>query len=527
MPVIDVFAGAGGLGEGFSAFPDRNRPEFDVCLSIENDPAALETLRLRKFFNLFSAGDAPEEYYDLIRSYDEKHRMALVTGFSSEWAAASEKVLGFELGSDGMDEDHLDSAIETALDPFQENWALVGGPPCQAYSHAGRGRNRSKSDYRPEEDKRHFLYEEYLKIIARHWPAVVVMENVQGILSSRVGDRQIFENILRDLADPAGVFGARRKAHAERYQYRIYPLATKHVEPDLFGFTATQPKDYVVQCEKFGIPQRRNRVVLLAIRDDIAVEPALLQAFPGGLVTLGSILSDMPRLRSGLTEGEDTDTAWMDALYSAQAERWFDQVPPGTNRAVQGRILRQLEKLRKPKAGRGGDFVRARQRGNGSLIPETLKDWLTDKRLGGFSNHKSRSHMTSDLHRYLFCAAFAEEHEKSPNLSDFPSRLLPNHRSVADALNHGNFSDRFRVQVKNQPATTITSHIAKDGHYYIHPDLLQCRSLTVREVARLQTFPDNYFFCGNQRDQYTQIGNAVPPFLSWQIAEIISGLFKI
>jgi len=127
----------------------------------------------------------------------------------------------------------------------------------------------------------------------------------------------------------------------------------------------------------------------------------------------------------------------------------------------------------------------------------------------------------SDLQRYFFAACFADLNQASPELADFPATLLPQHHNVSYALSGSHFADRFRVQLASRPSTTITSHISKDGHYYIHPASPQCRSLTVREAARLQTFPDNYFFEGQRTAQYIQVGNAVPPLLAVQIAELV------
>ena len=181
------------------------------------------------------------------------------------------------------------------------------------------------------------------------------------------------------------------------------------------------------------------------------------------------------------------------------------------------RTLRKIRRDLKNGLSPGGEFVPA------DVNPNWEPRWFHDSRLRGACNHSTRAHIAADLWRYFFAACFAKTRRKSPLLTDFPEHLLPNHRNATNVQEEDevDFADRFRVQVKERPSTTVTAHIAKDGHYFIHPDPLQCRSLTVREAARLQTFPDNYFFLGPRTSQYQQVGNAVPPLLARQLAKVV------
>jgi len=155
-----------------------------------------------------------------------------------------------------------------------------------------------------------------------------------------------------------------------------------------------------------------------------------------------------------------------------------------------------------------------------------LAGWYHDPRMSGVCNHSTRGHIREDLHRYIYAACYADLYKRSPTVRDSPRGLWPAHKNVQSAVNGNMFPDRFRVQFAGVPSTTITSHISKDGHYYIHYDASQCRSLTVREAARIQTFPDNYFFEGDRTPQYKQVGNAVPPLLAREIARIVCDLVR-
>lgn len=516
IPVIDVFAGPGGLGEGFSAARFRGRRPFRIALSIEKDPDAHSTLMLRSFFRQFMGRRVPETYYEHLRG--TLTRAELYARYPVEAQRAAHEAWRAELGGATAPRDLVRRRIRQSL-AGAEAWVLIGGPPCQAYSIAGRSRNKGKTGYRLEKDAKHNLYQEYLRIVADHEPPVFIMENVKGLLSTTVRDERLFERMYEDLSNPWRSVGRRQGR-----RYRIQSLE----EPAGRNlFDGIPLRSLVVRAERHGVPQCRHRVILLGIREDLGdTMPAVLPRRDP--VPAGDVLDGLPPLRSGLSRNAgrlsrytDSPDAWLKAIQGEINRRWVDGNQGIDKReAVRELILSTMGRLRVPAADRGDEFVR------GDITVRYEPDWYLDGRIGGACNHATRVHMDRDLHRYLFAACFAEVNQWSPRLKDFPPDLLPNHRNVDVALNGGFFNDRFRVQLRDKPATTITSHIHKDGHYYIHPDPAQCRGLTVREAARIQTFPDNYLFTGPRTKQYIQVGNAVPPLLARQIAGIVYGVLR-
>lgn len=519
IPVIDIFAGPGGLGEGFSSLLDENDERiFETVLSIEKDNHAHQTLKLRSFFRQFEANNAPPEYYKFLKgniSLDELYAAyphETKTAENEAWRAT----LGYSKYSAKPKE--VDKRIREALNEHKE-WVLLGGPPCQAYSIVGRSR-RQQTILDAEKDEKVDLYKQYLRILAMHNPTMFVMENVKGILSAQSKESPVFKKILNDLNDPvrfAEDIPAEVKENLECPGYKIYSLVKPAEEFDLKENPVFSAKDFVIRCEEFGIPQARHRVILMGIRRGLNSRPDILKKEQR--VSLSQVIDDLPRLRSGISKQEDNYENWHEYVAYIATNGVMESMDDRVAREIKKSII----KLKKVQNGIGDDYVKFHA--NSKSKPYRA-DWFLDPYLDGVSNHTSKSHMGSDLHRYLFASVFARVSGTSPKLDDFPKTLLPNHHNVKEALKNKIFADRFRVQLGNEPSKTITSHISKDGHYYIHPDPTQCRSFTVREAARIQTFPDNYFFCGPRTSQYIQVGNAVPPLLAWKIAYIASSVFE-
>lgn len=495
---VDLFAGPGGLAEGFSALRDESgRRIFEIALSVEKEASAFATLRLRSFVRQFD--EVPPAYYDFIAG--RISRDDLIAQHATEWAMAVRETMMLELGTEAAAV-ALDPLLHEIREAAGNEAILIGGPPCQAYSLVGRARNRGIKGYDPAEDHRHFLYREYIRIIRNLRPVAFVMENVKGILSSKVDGKGIFDLVLSDL----------RSAGGRPDSYTLIPIVAGK----------GRHGGHIIRCEEYGIPQSRHRVIILGIRSDRmschdsdALSGHVLEQ-AAEQVTVSSVLYGMPKLRSGLSRVEDSPEAWRKTVIAAYRlaasacsddGSWLNCVADTlTCYASKLAVIEELP----PRSSRR----------MAKVSDSRLSEWLTDPRLQELPNHETRGHMGGDLARYAFAAVFAEHFQRSPKADEYPHQLAPAHGNWGS----GKFADRFRVQRWNAPSSTITSHISKDGHYFIHPDPAQCRSLTVREAARLQTFPDNYFFEGNRTQQFVQVGNAVPPLLARQIALIVNSL---
>lgn len=504
VPVVDLFSGPGGLAEGFSALRSpKGRRRFRVALSIEKDRDAFRTLRLRVFLREFGT-QFPSEYYDFLNGLVAEEP-DWATLYPKQWATACDEARCLELGTPDASV-FLCERIEAIRAQHGGRTVLLGGPPCQSYSVIGRSRNVGNGNYNADEDDRLSLYEQYVEVLDQLRPAVAVMENVKGIISARKNGSSIFPEIVNCLRHAGGLDS-----------YRLFALASR---PNIGSWNkGLAPKDFLIRIEKYGVPQSRHRMFVICVRRDLAemLPGDSLPRLESGsdMVSVRDVIGAMPTLRSRLSRGDDA-RSWQAAVRAAcdlaDANRPLMSRAEGKHfRDALDRVRAAVDDATPPWRDARGKVALPKR------CPSDLRDWIIDDKIKVLPNNETRAHMAADLARYLFAAVFAQATGRSPTSFDFPEVLAPDHANWLS----GKFIDRYRVQIADRPGTTVTSHIAKDGHYFIHPDPRQCRSLTVREAARIQTFPDNYFFHGNRSQQYIQVGNAVPPFFAHQIARTL------
>jgi DNA (cytosine-5)-methyltransferase 1 len=604
IAIIDLFAGPGGLGEGFSHC-SPNAP-FKIAMSVEYEPNAHDTLRLRSFYRKLKTPAEFDCYYTYVQSKTEAEKAANLQKLKSmgrgsdkgkKWQDADHEVMsaphalgkpekwakikkGITLSNADEQETEQERRIfrrvreiKAAQKKTKSPLIVIGGPPCQAYSVNGRNRIQAEKGYRPEEDERFFLYEEYLKVIDAAEPDLFVMENVEGMLSAKLDNgEKIFERIKKQLTKPSTT---------GQPTYDLYSL----VKPPLVKSGQTQTtvqredKDFVLKASDFGVPQGRKRVIILGVRRDKKNTPIarFMQPHPGYAPSVGELIGALPRLRSGLSQGDegpnDSKTwrkHWKDNKnellrilndkqeIEAVAERLkeIDRTKRKDNKKkpnyskTELNLLKQqylheisesfsntLTEVENLKPSR----INSLEQGSNLFAPldnstftkkfqedyPDLYKWLNrDEKLRGVANHCTRDHMVLDLQRYMFSSCWAKAHKEnkspSPKSKYFPNSMAPKH----DNWHSGNHADRFRTIEADQVPLTITSHLRKDGHAQIHYDATQNRSMTAREAARIQTFPDDYYFEGSQGWQFQQVGNAVPPYLAKQVALHVWDILK-
>lgn len=439
---IDIFAGCGGVSEGFT------QAGFNLIVRIEMDRWACETLSTRCLYYKLKDRGRLSLYFKYLRG--EKTKEEIYKRFPDIEKEIQLEIIKAEFGKDSLKK--ILERIEAAriYHNAPKFHILLGGPPCQPYSLAGRGRDPE----RMLNDGRHFLYAHYLEILENLKPDFFIFENVPGLISANAAGEEIFHKILRDFSEV-------------NPSYEIAPSIKELYE---------NPNEFILNSAEFNVPQRRKRIFLIGYRKNLFLKRSSVRKIFQNIqkvglrnkknkvvLTVRDAIGDIPSLKP--SEGNDS---------------WY-----GSYNEEQELTIYQIQMRRDSP---------------------------------GILNHKARTHMESDLKRYKFFIEHRKGGSQAANINDLmkekPS-LIPKHRHL------DKFLDRFKVQWWTRPSSTITAHICKDGHYYIHPDIHQCRSFTVREAARCQSFPDNFRFEGPRTEQFRQVGNAVPPLLARTIALFI------
>lgn len=403
---IDLFAGAGGLSEGFI------RAGFNPIAHVEMNSSACETLKTRAAFHYLKKKNREFIYHKYLK--EEFTREEMMEYVPQEILSS---VINSEISNQTID--GIFKKIQN-LKGNKDVDLIVGGPPCQAYSIVGRARDPKNM----ADDPRNFLYKLYVKFLNEFSPKMFVFENVPGILSAKNGEH--FAKIKKAIKD-AGY----------NFDFQI------------------------LNAQDFGVLQDRKRVILIGWKEEFDLSYPIFAKGNNGFKISKDLFSDLPPLKQG--------TGKMGVVYYKK------------------KITQYLE-LSKIRNG-----------------------------IGFTTQHIARPTNDNDLQIYKIAAEMWNESQKRLDYSTLPSKLIKHKNTTS-------FTNRFSVVNGEGVSHTVVAHIAMDGHYYIHPDPNQNRSITIREAARIQSFPDDYFFEGGRTAAFKQIGNAVPPLMAQKIAEKIKKL---
>lgn len=370
-PVVDLFAGAGGFSEGFSSVLDASgNRRFGDVLSIEKEDNPHRTLLFRHFFNYFPPGEAPDDYYDFLALRISE--TDLIDRRRKAWEHAERHVLKISLGPETR------QRVRREVAGFlngRKKWVLIGGPPCQVYSIAGRSSMAGRSDF--DSDERHTLYMEYRKVIADHQPPVFVMENVKGLLSASIENNPAALRIMRDLSRPS-----------DHLVYQLHSFSHGKIPEG-----EKNPKLFLVRAEEHGIPQSRHRVFIAGIRSDIVTKMRPLKKYASA--TVHETIGNLPPVRSRLSSMPDSSDAWM-----SEIQKVFCMCSGLPENAAEK--LRESSLLPFEHVGLHNEKISDH---------EILRN-LRDSRVNILCMHQARSHMASDLRRYFYSAFFAKKLEK-------------------------------------------------------------------------------------------------------------------
>ena len=388
---IDLFAGCGGLSEGFY------REGFKALAHIEINHWACETLRAR------------------MRYYGYKN--------------IDKEVIEHDITAPDII-NKIDEAVAGRTVDI-----IIGGPPCQAYSTAGRVRDGKGM----AKDPRNFLFEKYVEILEYYSPKFFVFENVTGVLSAKVNGNHIFPRIIQALGN--------------KYDVISDPTVLIHNTAD------------------YGVPQMRKRVIIMGVRKDID-KTSVTKLYNDVIKTHWNPETPLEE-REGRKKFVDVKQAIGD----------LPAVEPGNDAST--------ENFDYP-----CDNAFLRRIGKKGVYP--LMDHIARRH-----NALDRERFTVMIHNHW---TFGQLRKNMPQYEHEHARV---------------FDNSYVVQWWDMPSKTILAHIHKDGFQFIHPDEKQARSFTVREAARIQSFPDDFVFAGSRGEKYKQIGNAVPPLFAEALAKSV------